>query len=560
MRKLLSFLLILGLLLTFSYPVAQAGSLTQAVKTAAAKIDYITAGEFVTSLLMGAKVKPDKPLDYWGKAVSMGLIPGEVKQDKPLTRAQASYIVWKLINAVPELRKKNIPVKTEILTPWDLTLRGRGYLYDYMTNLDFVLYWSDLLIIDYYYADGRVKTKYVWDVLKGYVMRDDYAKFLQDFAKKCPDKLKIAPKTEYLKYDEKYKGYYYQLPFEPKGRYFVTYPGITRTKDSGDREWNSAYDPRANKYLEEYIKNHPRKYALDHTRFAQMADDYTKIPQAYREPMLKLADLGIITPEMSPLYVSKIRFNPAKMLTRAEAVAMISRVFDESKREVYDEFKWQLRSYVDMKTGIVYLWNSYKRTYEPITNDYKQVIDIVYSWDSDKQTFVPIIIDNRYRKLRSSDTPEFGEPVLTFRMDEMKLLAFIKDSINYASKYSIGNSFVRYSFAGLEFFIPGVYGSILPWEDKPFYRFPWYHGANFNYLLVPLAYKKEAIADAKYYTNPKTKLPADGIVKWYGDICIWYVNLNGEDNVGYWCTTNPTYKGYFEKAKVLYAKPDPNIK
>jgi len=540
MRKLLSFILILSLSLTLAFPVAQAGTITQAVKTAATKIDYITADEFVTSLLLGAKVNPDKPLDYWGKAVKMGIIHPEIKKTGYLTRAQASYIVWKLINAVPELRNKNIPVKTEILTPWDLTLRSRGYLYDYITDLDFVMYWSDLLIIDYHYADGRVKTKYVWDVLKGYVMRDDYAKFLQDFAKKCPDKLKIAPKTEYLKYDKELEGYYYQLPFEPKGYFFVVTRKTTCTKDSGGREWSVVYDPRVNRYLEEYIKNHPRKYALDHTRFAQMADDYSKIPQAYREPMLRLADLGIITPEMSPLYVSKIRFNPGKMLTRAEAVEMISRVFDESKREVYDEFKWQLRSYVDMQKGIIYLWDEYKRIYKPLMNIYNR---------------------NEYAKPRSSDAPEFGEPILTFRMNEMKLLARIKQGIKSVSEPLIGNSFVRYSFAGLEFCMPWVFdSSIIPWEDKPFYRKPWYYKMNFNYLLVPLAYKKEAIADAKYYTNPKTKLPADGIVKWYGDVCIWYVNLNGRDNVGYWCTTNPTYKGYYEKAKVLYAKPDPNIK
>jgi len=115
MKKLLSFVVILSMILSFAFPVVQAGTITQAVKTAAAKIDYITAGEFVTSLLIGAKVKPNGIADYWGKALFMGLIPGEVKKDKPLTRAQASYIVWKLINSVPELKDKNIPVKTVVL-------------------------------------------------------------------------------------------------------------------------------------------------------------------------------------------------------------------------------------------------------------------------------------------------------------------------------------------------------------------------------------------------------------------------------------------------------------
>ncbi|WP_162182170.1 hypothetical protein [Caldicellulosiruptor naganoensis] len=101
MRRILTFIVVLSLAITISaVPFnSNAGTtsnlLTQAVTTAINKIDYITAGEFVTSLLMGAKVKPDKPLDYWGKAVKMGLIPAEVKKDKPLTRAQASYIIWK---------------------------------------------------------------------------------------------------------------------------------------------------------------------------------------------------------------------------------------------------------------------------------------------------------------------------------------------------------------------------------------------------------------------------------------------------------------------------------
>ncbi|WPX08732.1 hypothetical protein SOJ16_002641 [Caldicellulosiruptor danielii] len=59
MKKFISFIVILSLLLTLAFPVARAGTITQAVKTAINKIDYITAGEFVTSLLIGAKVKPN---------------------------------------------------------------------------------------------------------------------------------------------------------------------------------------------------------------------------------------------------------------------------------------------------------------------------------------------------------------------------------------------------------------------------------------------------------------------------------------------------------------------
>ncbi|WP_049760259.1 hypothetical protein [Caldicellulosiruptor bescii] len=85
----------------------------------------IKAGDFVTQLLQGAKISVDNG-DYWGKAVKMGIIPSEVKKDRTLTRAQAAYIVWKFINAVPELKDKNIPVKVEYLSPVDYTFWSKG--------------------------------------------------------------------------------------------------------------------------------------------------------------------------------------------------------------------------------------------------------------------------------------------------------------------------------------------------------------------------------------------------------------------------------------------------
>ncbi|WAM33804.1 hypothetical protein [Caldicellulosiruptor morganii] len=548
MRKLLSFIAIISLLLSFAFPVAHAGTISKTVQAVSNKVQYITAGEFVTSLLMGAKVKPNGIADYWGKAVSMGLIPAEVKKDKPLTRAQASYIVWKLINSVPELKNKNIPVKAEILTPWDLTIRGRGYLYDFLTNLNFVMYWADLLVIDNYYADGTRETKYVWDTLKGYIMRDDFEKFLYDFAKKNPDKLKVAPKTEggYIKYDPATKSYYYCLPFENGIKNSLLSPDTKYAIDFGGTKWNLAYDLRRNKYLEEYIKNYPRRFALDYTRFAQMADDYTKIPQLYREPMLRLADLGIITPEMSPLFVAKVRFNPAKMLTRSDAVQLITRVFDKSKRDVYDEFVWQLRDYVDMNTGIVYLWDDYKKDYKPRMSIYNKSV---------------------YNKLKSGDVPVFSEPKITFRMDKLKLLALIKEIMNdpvekyYWTKFwnnRIGNSFVVYSFAGLEFYLPYGRLHLIPWEDKGFniVNFP----VGWVTPVVPKAYLAEVKKDFKYYTSNNVKLPPDGIVKRYGDVYMWYVNRFGSMNMAYWCSVNPSNSNFYPNAKIMYAKPDPNIK
>ncbi|MEZ0536653.1 hypothetical protein ACAG39_05305 [Caldicellulosiruptoraceae bacterium PP1] len=61
MKKLISLILVLTMFLSMT---AQAGTITKAITTVTNKIEYITAKEFVTSLMLGAGVKPDKPLDY----------------------------------------------------------------------------------------------------------------------------------------------------------------------------------------------------------------------------------------------------------------------------------------------------------------------------------------------------------------------------------------------------------------------------------------------------------------------------------------------------------------
>mgnify|MGYP001627181233 CR=1 FL=1 len=434
MRKLLSFAVILSLLLTFAFPVAQAGTITQNVQAAINKIDYITAGEFVTSLLVGAKVKPDKPLDYWRKAVKMGLIPGEVKKDKPLTRAQASYIVWKLINAVPELRDKNIPVKTVVLSPvdytfWpggDVTHNFRGAYVAWSPpewdndpwlhfNSKYAVMAYDLVVIDKYYKDGTVKTVHVWNRLKGYFLPLDWWKVLQRFMKENPDKVKFDLPQDRLKAQVWVLGHYkflaslnisdkkfavpdninrqlYSLFYIPKnfprgwgeGYSFFTFKddksegklyyqiflpwlefGLYKSTNVDDWQWTAELNPVTNEALNRWLMKLPRKFPLDWTRFKYICRDYDSIPKLYQEAIARLADLGIIQPEVNvdmnifknvyknfkpiadawtgvPRYppvmnMPDIRFNAGKALTRAEAVDMITKVFDESKRVVFDE-------------------------------------------------------------------------------------------------------------------------------------------------------------------------------------------------------------------------------
>jgi len=444
MRKLLSFILILSLLLTFAFPVAKAGTITQAVQTAANKIDYITADEFVTSLLIGAKVNPDKPLDYWTKAVQMGLIPGEVKKDKPLTRAQASYIVWKLINSVPELRDKNIPVKTVVLSPVDYTFwsdgdpthnfrgayvawgPGDGSKFpDTQFNSKYAVMAYDLVVIDKYYRDGTIKTVHVWNRLKDYFLPLDWWKVLQRFMKENPDKVKFDLPAERLKAQVWVLGHYktlasksitnskfavpsnvnrqlYSLFYVPKNfpnswgegysfftvkfdespeknlqeygdgkplyfQVFLTWFEFGKYKSTNiyDWQWTAELNPVTNEALNRWLMKLPRKFPLDWTRFKYICSDFNRIPALYQEAVLRLADLGIIQPEanvdasvfkkfkyitnvwtgevlpLPKMDMPDIRFNAGKILTRAEAVDMIARVFDESKRVVFDELTFE---------------------------------------------------------------------------------------------------------------------------------------------------------------------------------------------------------------------------
>jgi len=469
MRKLLSFILILSLLLTFAFPVAQAGTITQAVKTAVNKIDYITAGEFVTSLLLGAKVNPDKPLDYWTKAVQMGLIPGEVKKDKPLTRAQASYIVWKLINSVPELRDKNIPVKTVILSPVDYTFWSGGDVThnfrgayvawgpgdgskfpDTQFNSKYAVMAYDLVVIDKYYKDGTIKTVHAWNRLKDYFLPLDWWKVLQRFMRENPDKIKFDLPVERLKAQVWVLGHHwanvlasksitdnkfavplnvnrqlYSLFYVPKDfphswgegysfftlkyhmppqmytdyrdgkplywQIFLPYLEFGKYKSTNidDWQWTAELNPVTNEALNKWLMKLPRKFPLDWTRFKYICRDYDSIPKLYQEAVARLADLGIIQPEanvdasvfkkfkyitnvwtgevLTPpkMDMPDIRFNAGRILTRAEAVDMIARVFDESKRVVFDELTFEQDTIDD------YGWNHY-------TSGTRWTVDVLY--------------------------------------------------------------------------------------------------------------------------------------------------------------------------------------
>ncbi|ADQ06127.1 conserved hypothetical protein [Caldicellulosiruptor hydrothermalis 108] len=611
MRKLLSFVVILSLLLSFTFPVAQAGTITQKVQAAINKIDYITAGKFVTSLLVGAKVKPDKPLDYWGKAVKMGLIPGEVKKDRPITRAQASYIVWKLINAVPELKDKNIPVEVRRVPPTEAFMRGICFFggplasnYDIFNRqivgydlTDFIQGYQ-LLVMEYKYADGRTEYKYVWDRYKGtslapgtYKYIDDpFRKILAEFKKKYPDKTVYAPRPyqkgwmftldplvevkklsypfilsqkrissfglpytdsrQFSKPEDVVDALIYKdtlieqlkIPLTRFDLAAITYLYHTQGREvfqGGIANYNIKEHPYFNMYLEDYLINYPRKYPTDHTRFAYYCKDYSKIPQLYREPMLRLADLGIITPDQSALYIGVYYFNAGKTLTRAEAVQMIARVFDKSKRDVLDEVTIKLDNYwvpkAQIGAGYYVYYDSQKLKFKSSENS--------YTFD----TF-------GHFKITSATA--------TFRVEELKSAFIIKTLVRRVPN--------EYGNWGLATFVYGGKSTnfnqctVQPYDDfdDPKTDYLWENYKTILVNFVPIAYRDELQKDLKTYSFAKIKSMTTSrtIAKNYGDIYVVYTagNFFGVDTIRYELyTTLPNYiregKGYY---LVLSAKPN----
>ncbi|BCS82361.1 hypothetical protein [Anaerocellum diazotrophicum] len=621
MRKLLSFAVILSLLLTFAFPVAQAGTITQAVTTAINKIDYITAGEFVTSLLIGAKVKPNGIADYWGKAQTMGLIPAEVKKDRPITRAQASYIVWKLINAVPELKDKNIPVSVRRVPPTEAFMRGICFFggplasnYDIFNRqivgydlTDFIQGYQ-LLVMEYKYADGRTEYKYVWDRYKDaslapgtYKYIDDpFRKILAEFKKKYPDKIVYAPRpyqkgwmftidplVEVKKLNLKYPTDVYCTNFDSytkkyvKERYSIDSPeriidwlfsdidlctplGIPLTRfdlaaitylyhtqgrevfQGGIANYNIKEHPYFNMYLEDFLVNYPRKYPTDHTRFAYYCKDYSKIPQMYREPMLHLADLGIITPDQSALYIGVYYFNAGKTLTRAEAVQMIARVFDKSKRDVLDEFNSKVQEYwaVKNEVGLGY---------------YVYYDDIVRKF---------VTSQNKYSFDEMGGGVVFANPQVIVRIEEPKVMSITRvnaklypqgyGGFGLAQQISLGD----YDLAG---FGVGDRGCIV-YDEVDSVKVEISDNQKTQLIdYVPLAYRDELKKDLANYTPAKVKSMSKSgeILKQYGDVYINYKAkpIHGRIMDYELYTVIPQYKltdkNYYP---ILIAKPNPKYK
>lgn len=133
-------------------------------------------------------------------------------------------------------------------------------------------------------------------------------------------------------------------------------------KSKNPEDWNltAELNPIFNESLNRWLMSLPRQYPLDYTRFKYICVDFNSVPKLYQEALLRLADLGIVTPDVNidknvfktkfvdiasynlknakpKVTTPDIRFNAGRVLTQKEASEMIARVFDESRRKVVDE-------------------------------------------------------------------------------------------------------------------------------------------------------------------------------------------------------------------------------
>lgn len=374
---------------------------TVSTKPAQTTPAIITAKGFTEALLSRARVEPAT----FEHAKTLGIVPAEVKPGSVLTRAQASYIMWNAIKKIDYLKVKNIPVSTAVYDLWESYLSGKDIVLNpgYCTLAAYQFF--DFLRYEIYYPDGTKDVKFVYNpvLLNGKCAMDteqSVQNLIRTFKKKYPDKLKFAilerPNIKVVRNakrilsykiksngekvpDKIAKGDIYYILFErdrlpnnysyfvlengEKINYFPTLlfytgydpthgvkiPGFSDTNENFINVIMPKIDFRYNKYIYNWLKSLPRRYKYyDYRRFEAQGyiEDIKSIPRLYKEPVLRMFDLGIYIWDKSPFYCQKVRAKPGKTLTEQEANELLNRLFDKTKRDVFDEFKNQVALYL----------------------------------------------------------------------------------------------------------------------------------------------------------------------------------------------------------------------
>uniref|UniRef100_A0A7C5V3R6 SLH domain-containing protein n=1 Tax=Caldicellulosiruptor owensensis TaxID=55205 RepID=A0A7C5V3R6_9FIRM len=569
-----------------------------------------TAKGFTEALLSRARVEPAT----FEQAKTLGIVPAEVKPGSVLTRAQASYIMWNAIKKIDYLKVKNIPVSTAVYDLWESYLSGKDVVLNpgYCTMAAYQFF--DFLRYEINYADGKKDVKFVYNpiLLNGKCAMDSYdtvRQLIQTFKKKYPKQLKIAiperPNIKVVKNvkrvlrykinkdnskepKEAIKGDLYYILFErnktpyeyilengeivqykPVVLFFTGYELQKRPSAKDYTDTNDKYiffimpkiDPRYNKYIYNYLKSLPRRYKYyDYRRFEAQGyiEDIKSIPRLYKEAVLRMFDLGIYIWDKSPFYCQKVRAKPGKTLSEQEANELLNRLFDKSKRDVFDEFSNRAALYMTPAGDVICGLSNIGKV-----DDLK-----MDPWDLDSV-------------VRECDGAIFDTQIVTLRLlpsvaHEFKYRVkedpFIKDGVvpqlSMAFASGFGLNLDDHYFYGLYFTLfgtpvtrakSGLPGIVCMPDD--YLVTPKMVASEMD--SIPEAYKKQAREDAKYYYSKKTKalLPKKpGVIVQYGDLYLYRFAVSTFGGDVYFSA-----RAYYEKpnipgAKLVVAKPDKRFK
>jgi len=584
---------------------------TQQTQTKPSAPYITTAKGFTESILSRSRVEPAT----FEQAKTLGIVPAEVKPDSVLTRAQASYIMWNAIKKIDYLRVKNIPVSTAVYDLWESYLSGKDVVLNpgYCTMAAYQFF--DFLRYEITYADGTKDVKFVYNpiLLNGKCAMDNYdtvRQLVQTFKKKYPQQLKISipkrPNIKVLKnvkrvlnYRIKRSGarepsevvqgdlyyiffernkvpYYYilengeKVQYKPVTLFYTAYKPQRDMKLKDYTDTNDKYilnfimpkiDPRYNQYIYNWLKSLPRRYKYyDYRRFEVQGyiEDIKSIPQLYKEPVLRMFDLGIYIWDKSPFYFQKVRAVPGKTLTEQEANELLDRLFDKKKRDVFDEFSNRAALYMtpegDVICGLTNLGKVDDLKMDPW--DLESVISELDGAVFDTQIVTLRLLPGVAREFKNTvkEDPDIKEGVVP------------QLSMAFASR--LGLDLGDYYFYGLYF---TLFGTPVTHEKS---GLPGIVAMPIKYLVtpkmvaasmgpIPEAYEKQIRNDAKYYYSEKTKalLPGKpGVIVQYGDIYLYMFAVKWPSGA-----TGFLNRTYYEKpdipgAKFVVAKPDKNYK
>lgn len=238
------------------------------------------------------------------------------------------------------------------------------------------------MVIEKIYKDGHKKYVFVWNPYTKARTQDDYMKLVRDFINKNPQKYKVALRentktlsVDYIKkvfpiidksnnlpstifnkvYQSVYQNTYqdtenvvlnqlytandqvYCYFLEDKILKVAKIQNFKTSFLGKEYNVNVKLDPRWNKFIEDYIMSLKRDFPVNHERFKYIVADIFSTPVSFQESILRLLDLGLLTPEINP-YDQRFYIYPNKRLSSTEVNEIINRI-SKNENLSFDEFK-----------------------------------------------------------------------------------------------------------------------------------------------------------------------------------------------------------------------------